>query len=109
MGEMADFFLEQVEEHEYARLRYRLGDMDDLEAYELGIIDERGAEYTPGRRFNPSPGAIRTPFTLHAQRTITCRHCGKTGLIWKQFPQGWRTTNPNTGEMHDCPAFKRNP
>jgi len=45
MGEMADDALEYVEQMEELRLQYHHGEIDDLEAYDLGIIDEMGAEF----------------------------------------------------------------
>lgn len=44
MGEMADIALEQVLEMEFQRDQYNAGFIETTEAYELGIIDELGAE-----------------------------------------------------------------
>src|SRR4030095_12058291 len=44
MGEMADMLLEQVEAMEERREDFRRGQMTDQEAYDEGIIDERGYE-----------------------------------------------------------------
>jgi len=44
MGEMADDALDCVERMEELRLRYRQGILDDLDAYDLSIIDEMGYE-----------------------------------------------------------------
>ena len=58
MGEMADFFLEQVEEDEEDRYLYRSGVMAIQDAYDLGIIDELGFECGSGNHGanNPYPG-----------------------------------------------------
>ena len=47
MGDMADLFLQEVEVAEEERRQYRSGNIDTLEAYELGIVDELGREYQP--------------------------------------------------------------
>lgn len=44
MGEMADFFLDEVMDMEDLRLDWLHGQMTDEEAYEAGIIDELGHE-----------------------------------------------------------------
>ncbi len=44
MGEMADMVLEETEEAEELRSRWRKGEMTDVEAYEESIIDEQGFE-----------------------------------------------------------------
>ena len=41
MGDMADYFLGQVETFEEQRLDRKHG-ISDIEAYELGIVDELG-------------------------------------------------------------------
>jgi len=46
MGDMADFALEQVQEMEALREQYNSGDMDLLDAYNLGLVDELGCEIT---------------------------------------------------------------
>lgn len=48
MGDMADFFLEQVMEFEEYRFLYHAGEMEAGEAYDLGIIDELGFEARRG-------------------------------------------------------------
>ena len=87
MGDMADMFLEQVEDMEELRLDYRTGQMSDFEAYELGIIDEQGA-YT-----GPSYGR---------DRSRTCRCCGKGGLLWGKVDGKFRLFE--NGSVHDCPV-----
>ena len=92
MGEMADFYNDQVEEMEYQRGNYRMGLMGDLEAYEQGIIDELG--YEAG------------PYTGRSPELKTCRCCHKTGLHWMMTPKGkWLLTEGN-GKAHDCPKNK---
>ncbi len=49
MGEMADYFLEEVMDMEYLRLDYRCGRLTDEDAYDLGIIDEHGGMYIANR------------------------------------------------------------
>lgn len=87
MGEMADWALEQVEHYEDLRLSYRLGQIDQLEAFEHGIIDELGYEIGPG------------------STTKTCRYCHTSGLIWKQQVDGrWRLATID-GTVHICTAY----
>lgn len=47
MGEMADMALEEVFEEEFQRSLFRMGEMDLLDAYERGIVDELGREIGP--------------------------------------------------------------
>jgi len=86
MGDMADAFLSEVMEFEELRIDYKHGRMGDVEAYELGIIDEYGA-FIESRR---------------CARTKTCRCCGEAGLVWKQHNGSWRLFNGDT--LHQCPA-----
>lgn len=44
MGDMADFFLDEVMDFENAIDDYHNGRMSDEEAYDLGIINELGYE-----------------------------------------------------------------
>ena len=60
MGEMADFALEQVEFEEEARLDFRIGRMSHIEAFDRGIIDERGYEDSAYNGWHP---------------VKTCRYC----------------------------------
>lgn len=84
MGDGADMALEMIEDFEYSRALYRSGQMTELEAYEAGIIDERGFEYSDGP---PSK---------------TCRCCGKAGLYWGLRDGHWRLFD-NRG-IHRCPV-----
>lgn len=83
MGDMADYALEQVFEFEELQFRYRNGKMFCYEAYDAGIIDELGYEYTP-----------------HITKTKTCRHCGAANLVWKHTQRGWRLHSGN--DIHEC-------
>ncbi len=42
MGDGADMALDAIEDDEEERMNYLIGKMTDQEAYEKGIIDERG-------------------------------------------------------------------
>lgn len=86
-GDMADFALDQVMDMEELRLDYRLGHMSDIEAYDNGIIDELGYEVGTG-----SP-------------TKNCKHCGQTGLVWKNVLGKWRL-GPASGGIHTCKEHK---
>lgn len=88
MGDMADYFLEQVWDEEDARLDYRMGHMSTEEAFERGIIDEFGAEYHHGRNFTASGGSK------------TCRCCGTRGLVWGQHKGKWRLFEGQ--KIHKC-------
>lgn len=44
MGDMADDFLDNVEDFEELRLMFHMGELSVEEALELGIIDEDGYE-----------------------------------------------------------------
>ena len=37
-------------------------------------------------------------------RLITCRHCGKTGLVWRQVNGAWRLHKGQ--EIHSCSEHK---
>lgn len=87
MGEMADFFLEHVEEEEYDRLRYKRGEMSDLEAFEMGIIDEMGYLIE-----NNGQGR-------------TCKYCKMGSLAWKQLENGWRLVD-RKGNVHTCSKYQ---
>lgn len=89
MGDMADYALEQIETMELLRLRYRIGELSDAEAYDEGIIDELGFEH----------------HSTASVSKVTCRHCGKR-LHWKLHAVGWRTTEADES-IHRCPAFNR--
>lgn len=34
-------------------------------------------------------------------RSVTCKHCGKTGLHWEETDTGWTLVGKNY-EVHDC-------
>lgn len=88
MGDMADYALEQVMDAEEDRFLWRIGRMSDFEAYELGIIDENGADLTH-------------PMFRRRSSTKTCRHCGASGLVWKSVGSKWRLATPD-GVIHSC-------
>lgn len=89
MGEMADFALSEVMDMEDLRFSYRMGDIGYQDAYDLGIIDERGFEnYRP---------MFHTPTVTTKQ----CKHCGETGLHWMKAPTGWRLGD-SAGKVHSC-------
>ncbi len=83
MGDCADQALEMVMEHENDRSRYRAGEIQQQEAYDLGIIDELGCEQG-------------------SASSKTCKGCGTSGLFWKQKDNGkwWLTTSD--GSWHKC-------
>jgi len=84
MGDMADFYNDQVEEMEFERGNFRMGLMSELEAYEKGIIDEFGYEA------NAWTG-----------RTISCRCCKKKNLHWQQHNGKFRLFDGRG--IHKCP------
>ncbi len=86
MGEMADYYNEQIEEMDYQRSLYRGGLMSGIEAYEKGIIDELGYEHSG-----------------YSQKTIKCRCCNKLGLHWAQRENKFRLFEKNN-KIHKCPA-----
>jgi hypothetical protein len=88
MGYMADMALDETMTEEDLRLEYRLGGMTDQQAYDIGLIDERGAEYRPFKK-----------------SAKTCRHCLASGLSWLMTDAGWRLSS--NGQIHNCPKFKR--
>lgn len=89
MGEFADYALEETMNAEDDRLAYRLGDMSQFEAYELGIIDELGYEAGP-RMSVPK----------------RCRHCGATNLHWGQTTIGWRLFSADN-TLHECKQYQK--
>ena len=84
MGEMADYFNEQLELDYEQRSLYSSSGMSIQEAYDTGIIDEHGAEYG-------------------THKPLVCKHCGATGLVWLNTSEGWRTSI--NGKIHKCPKF----
>ena len=85
MGDMADYYNEQIETEEEFRSDYGAGGMDPIEAFELGIIDERGFEYG-------TEGIVKF-----------CRCCKKGNLHWGLNLKKWRLFEED-GAIHDCPA-----
>jgi hypothetical protein len=90
MGDMADFALDQVWDMEDARFGYLTGDISSEEAYDLGIIDERG--YSTGQ-------------SLFIKSSKQCRHCGAKNLQWTEYHGKWRLAN-SSGEIHTCKEHK---
>lgn len=95
MGDFADDALSRGMDEEEDYWDFRLGKMSTAEAFERGIVDSSGFEYP---FVGIAQAVARTP-----QKTVTCRHCGTTGLRWAKTPKGWRTAD-NKG-VHQCPAF----
>lgn len=90
MGEMADMAIEHAMTAEEDRFAYFSGEMSEGEAYDLGIIDERG--YT-----NSPPMFSSTP-------RKTCAHCGHRDLHWRETDAGWRLHTMG-GELHVCKEY----
>ena len=88
MGEMADDFLDDVMEMEDRRLDYHGGKISQEEAYDLGIVDEMGFEYSPFQHIS-ADGKI-------------CRCCGKPGLHWDTHQGKWRLFDKSG--LHHCPV-----
>jgi hypothetical protein len=88
---MADFALDQVMDAEDDRLEYLLGFITDEDAYELGIIDERG--YMPRGGYSPPK---------------VCKHCGTQNLHWAHSQQGWRLADAK-GNIHTCASRNQLP
>lgn len=85
MGEMADYFLEQVEADEWARQDYYDGRISTDEAHDRGLIDEFGCVITAGRK-----------------ASVTCRCCETSGLHWEKKKGKWRLFDANG--LHNCPT-----
>lgn len=98
MGEMADMALSDVMDEEDARTDYRLGFMGKHAAYDRGIIDELGYEFS-------ACGTVTGPSSRGAAprqaATKTCSMCKKQGLHWESTEAGWRLFEPE-GLIHDC-------
>lgn len=92
MGEMADWILDQLMDDEDDRFLYRMGGMSHAEAYDSGIIDELG-------------WYSHQPMVLGKPAMKTCKHCGKTGLHWKDTGSGWRLATADD-ELHTCAQHK---
>jgi len=86
MGEFADYAIEECLTMEDFRLDYSLGFISHGEAYDRGVIDERGYKYHAGRRLS----------------TKTCKCCGQTGLTWDSYNGKWRLFDG--GSLHVCPV-----
>ena len=91
MGDMAEYALDQTLDAEDDRFQYRTGRMSEVEAYDLGIIDERGTYHHP-------------PMFRSLPVAQTCRYCGAGGLHWKDTGAGYRLANA-AGEVHACPQY----
>lgn len=35
-------------------------------------------------------------------KTTSCKHCGKSGLIWRNTDKGWRLAEGIGGKIHNC-------
>lgn len=92
MGDFADMALSETMDMEDLRFEYRMGGMSDFDAYDHGIIDERG--FYQHRPMFGSAGPV----------SKTCRHCGTTGLGWKSTPSGWRLASG--GVVHRCADYR---
>lgn len=91
MGDMADFALEQVQNSEDRRFLYRMGYINIHDAYDEGIVDETGREYSQTR------GTVKNG--------ITCRHCLQSGFKWTLTKVGWRLHKGSA--LHNCPKFAK--
>jgi len=92
MGDMADYFLEEVEDFECRRLDYKSGRISDEEAYDRGIIDEMGYEYIPGVSTGKA-GSLDN-------QSKTCRSCGTARLHWGKHKGKWRLFDLHG--LHQC-------
>lgn len=84
MADIADYYLDQVDDEEIYYADYLSGRITIIEAYEKGIIDALGYE-------------TRTQST---PKSITCRCCSKTGLTWGKHEGKWRLFE--SGKLHNC-------
>lgn len=89
MGEFAGYALQETEEAEWDRFLFRRGEISHAQAYDAGIIDELGYEYSAYRPAKP----------------LVCKHCGQK-CRWVKTAAGWRT-GELTGEIHKCPRFRK--
>lgn len=39
-------------------------------------------------------------------KRFSCKYCHKTGLVWRQFENGWRLTNDD-GSIHKCKEYMK--
>lgn len=84
MGEMADYHLDEVLDHEETISDFRRGLISMQDAFDLGLINEHGGEI--GTEAQPK----------------TCRCCGTTGLSWGKHNEKWRLFD--NGKIHVCPV-----
>ena len=93
MGEMADYALEQVWEMEDLYFRHQNGEIDDHDAYDMGLIDEMGGSnyvpWTSKSRGNPV--------------SKTCGRCGCQHLSWMQVDSKW--VLGRNGVQHSCTDY----
>lgn len=86
MGDMADAALDEIFTTEELVYDYLHGRIDDIDAYEHGLIDENA--------------------TLHRRQGITCRYCGCHSLHWERIDNKWRLFD--SGNIHTCAAHPSN-
>lgn len=80
---MADYYLELGAIEDEETQKYRAHKISHEEAYDMGIIDEFGAEY-------------------QSYASITCHYCGANNLEWNKYKGKWRLFEG--GSLHDCPV-----
>jgi len=88
MGDGADMAISEMMNAEDDRFSYRMGMMTDAQAYDLGLIDERGFMATA------SSGSSKQ-----------CRYCRRSGLHWTETNSGWRLASAD-GTVHSCSEHK---
>lgn len=88
MGEFADYALEEVEEYENHCQGFWRGEVSPSEAFDRGLIDERG--------FMPSPHSGST------KKELKCRCCGSASVKWGQHEGKWRLFDGDS--LHICPV-----
>ena len=84
MGDGADLALEAAFDDDEARFDYRCGVVSEQEAFDRGIIDELGYEYS------------------YSSSSKTCRCCKKSGLTWGRQNGRWLLFDG--AQMHKCPV-----
>ena len=89
MSDMADFALSETMDAEDDRFSYRMGEMSDQNAYDLGIIDELGGYKHPSM------------FSGTSARQMRCKYCGAGKLSWLETDRGWRLATL-AGDLHSC-------
>ncbi len=85
MGEMADYHLDQVQDMEDLRFKWRLGEMSTEEGIECGVLNEQGGYETAGHK-----------------KPVTCRCCKTKNLHWEQLDNKWRLFDYKG--LHHCPV-----